>query len=36
MCIAGKVYDVTEYAKRHPGGNVIYQGAGKDATLIFN
>ena len=31
----GKVYDITAYAKIHPGGKVIYQGAGKDMTELF-
>lgn len=28
----GKVYDVTEYAKVHPGGKKIFLGKGKDCT----
>ena len=31
----GKVYDITAYAKIHPGGKVIYEGAGKDMTALF-
>ena len=31
-----KIYDITEYAKVHPGGKVIYQGAGTDCTALFN
>jgi cytochrome b involved in lipid metabolism len=32
----GRIYDVTEYAKVHPGGKKIFLGAGKDCTEIFN
>ena len=32
----GKVYDISAYAKRHPGGSVIYQAAGRDGTELFN
>ena len=28
----GKIYDVTEYAKVHPGGRKIFLGKGKDCT----
>lgn len=31
-----RVYDITEYAESHPGGDVIYDSAGKDATEKFN
>lgn len=31
----GKVYDVTEYAKRHPGGNIIYSHLGLKGTDAF-
>lgn len=31
-----EVYDLTEYADQHPGGDVIYNDAGKDATEGFN
>jgi len=31
-----RVYDVTEYADAHPGGDVIYDSGGKDATEKFN
>jgi len=31
-----RVYDITEYADMHPGGDVIYDSAGKDATDKFN
>jgi cytochrome b involved in lipid metabolism len=36
MAIEGKVYDVTSYIPRHPGGDAILQGCGKDATAMFN
>lgn len=36
LVIEGNVYDVTEYARHHPGGNAILQGCGKDATQLFN
>ena len=35
MALNGVVYDVTEYAVKHPGGNIIYKGAGKDGTELF-
>jgi len=35
MAIRGKVYDVTSYIGRHPGGNTILKGCGKDATAMF-
>jgi len=36
VAIHGKVYDITEYAKKeHPGGDIILLGAGKDATLMY-
>lgn len=31
-----RVYDITEYAEMHPGGDVIYDSAGKDATEKFH
>ena len=31
----GRVYDVTEYAKVHPGGKKIFLGSGKDCTELF-
>lgn len=36
MIINGKVYNVTKWIPKHPGGNVILQGIGKDATSLFN
>jgi cytochrome b involved in lipid metabolism len=35
MVIHGKVYDVTEYVDIHPGLDRILEGAGKDATDLF-
>ena len=32
----GKVYDITEYAKVHPGGRKIFLGKGKDCTELYN
>ena len=31
----GKIYDVTEYAKVHPGGRKIFLSKGKDCTELF-
>ncbi|GMH39558.1 hypothetical protein BSKO_07456 [Bryopsis sp. KO-2023] len=36
MVVSGKVYDVTKFVPRHPGGNMIYVNAGKDATNLFD
>lgn len=36
MGIKGKVYDVTEYVKKHPGGRIIFKGVGEDATTLFS
>ena len=36
LAIDGKVYDVTDYIKYHPGGKKILMGAGKDATKLFS
>lgn len=36
IAIRGKVYDVSEFAKRHPGGmDMLRFAAGRDATLLF-
>ena len=32
----GKVYDMTFYLGKHPGGDIIKAGFGKDATKLFN
>lgn len=38
LAIEGKVYDVSKFAMggKHPGGEAILQGCGKDATVLFN
>lgn len=36
MAIDGKVYDITSYVDKHPGGPAILKGCGKDATDMFN
>jgi cytochrome b involved in lipid metabolism len=36
MVIQGKVYNVSTYIGRHPGGNTIVSGCGVDATTMFN
>ncbi|CAN5155505.1 hypothetical protein BH09PAT2_BH09PAT2_04110 [soil metagenome] len=38
IAIEGKVYNVTQYIadKKHPGGDYILLGCGKDATTLFN
>lgn len=38
MAIHGKVYNVTEYvtSNSHPGGQIIAEGCGKDATNLFD
>jgi len=35
MVIEGKVYDVTPWVNKHPGGQLIMNGAGRDATPLF-
>lgn len=35
MIISNKVYDVTAFISRHPGGGDILLGCGKDATELF-
>jgi len=35
MVIEGKVYDVTPWVSKHPGGQLIMNGAGRDATPLF-
>lgn len=32
----GKVYDITQYAKIHPGVGKIYLGKGRDCTELYN
>jgi cytochrome b involved in lipid metabolism len=36
IIINDKVYNITKWISKHPGGNVILQGIGKDATSLFN
>lgn len=36
MCVQGIVYDITDYVAKHPGGKIIMEGAGKDATNLFS
>lgn len=36
IVLNGKVYNVTDYIKKHPGGDIIFKSVGKDATLVFN
>eukprot|EP00899_Mesostigma_viride_P006929 jgi/Mesvir1/16237/Mv08490-RA.1 len=36
LIIRGKVYDVTEWVPKHPGGALIYVRAGYDCTQIFD
>jgi cytochrome b involved in lipid metabolism len=31
----GRIYDITDYAKVHPGGRKIFLGKGKDCTQLF-
>ena len=33
--IKGNVYDITDWIDKHPGGNIIMKGVGKDATQLF-
>lgn len=35
LAINGKVYNMTKYVSRHPGGHMILMGAGRDATALF-
>jgi len=35
MAISGKVYNVTDFVPKHPGGDAILQGCGQDATALF-
>ena len=36
IVINGKVADITEWIPKHPGGDIIMKGVGKDATKLFN
>ena len=36
LAVSGKVYDVSRWVHKHPGGSMIYVKAGGDATQLFN
>ena len=36
IIINGKVADITKWIPKHPGGDIIMSGVGKDATKLFN
>jgi cytochrome b involved in lipid metabolism len=36
IVISGKVANITNWISKHPGGDVIMKGVGKDATRLFN
>ena len=36
ICVKGIVYDITKYIDVHPGGNIIMEGIGTDATELFS
>lgn len=36
MAIENRVYDVSQFVSKHPGGKMILNGCGKDATTLFN
>jgi cytochrome b involved in lipid metabolism/monoamine oxidase len=36
IVISGKVANITKWISKHPGGDVIMKGVGKDATRLFN
>ena len=35
MALNDKVYDITDYALKHPGGKIIYDFAGQDGSTAF-
>eukprot|EP00499_Haloplacidia_sp_CaronLabIsolate_P004225 CAMPEP_0196774276 /NCGR_PEP_ID=MMETSP1104-20130614/3292_1 /TAXON_ID=33652 /ORGANISM="Cafeteria sp., Strain Caron Lab Isolate" /LENGTH=478 /DNA_ID=CAMNT_0042144429 /DNA_START=100 /DNA_END=1536 /DNA_ORIENTATION=- len=35
LVVHGKVYDVTQWAKAHPGGDIILLGGGRDCTIHY-
>ncbi|ESN94566.1 hypothetical protein HELRODRAFT_164427 [Helobdella robusta] len=36
VAIGGYVYDVTDFCKKHPGGEeILYENAGKEVTMLF-
>ncbi len=36
MIFDNKVYDITNFISFHPGGNIITEWCGKDATIVFS
>ena len=36
IVIQGKVANITKWIPKHPGGDIIMKGVGKDATKLFN
>ena len=36
MVLNGVVYDITDYAAKHPGGAIIFDAGGKDGTALFS
>lgn len=36
LILSAKVYDVTSFIPKHPGGEAILRGCGKDATQMFS
>lgn len=36
IVIRNKVYNISDWISRHPGGNIILKGLGKDATIMFD
>ncbi|CAM6127401.1 unnamed protein product [Calypogeia fissa] len=36
LLIWGKVYDVTSWVPKHPGGSLIFVKAGQDSTQLFD
>jgi len=36
IVVQGKVYDVTSWAPRHPGGSILITGAGRDSTAFMH
>jgi cytochrome b involved in lipid metabolism len=35
VVVHGKVYDVTSWVPKHPGGRIILNGAGRESTALF-
>lgn len=36
IVINNTIYDITKWIPKHPGGNIILNGIGKNATSLFN